>query len=222
MKPKIKEVLVVEGRYDKNTLSQVVEAIIVETGGYRIFSDKEKVELLRRLGRERGLILLTDSDGAGFLIRSHLKSHLGPEIAVKNAYIPEIVGKERRKAAPSKAGTLGVEGMKPEILLRALQQAGATFLNGEEAETKEKSWPITKADFMALGLTGRPGAAQARQALLAALHLPQQMTTGALLEFVNAMYSYENFLDLCKSSIQTEPSTAMISTAPGWEDSSRA
>ena len=129
---KIKEVIVVEGRYDKNTLAQVVDATVVTLGGFAVFNDKEKVAFLRRLAAERGLIVLTDSDGAGFVIRNYLKGAL-PKEQVKQAYIPDIHGKEKRKRAPGKEGKLGVEGMKPEVILEALRRAGATFLD-ETAE----------------------------------------------------------------------------------------
>ena len=126
---KIREAIVVEGRYDKNTLSQVVDTVIVETGGFGVFRNEEKVALLRRLARQRGLIVLTDSDGAGFVIRNFLKGSIPPD-QVKHAYIPDRPGKERRKRHPGKEGKLGVEGMRPEVLEQALRRAGATFLEG--------------------------------------------------------------------------------------------
>ena len=149
---KIKEVIVVEGRYDKNTLAQVVDATVVTLGGFSVFNDKEKVAFLRRLAAERGLIVLTDSDGAGFVIRNYLKGAL-PKEKVKQAYIPDIHGKEKRKRAPGKEGKLGVEGMKPEVILEALRRAGATFLD-EMAELAAEKTPITKADLMEWGLAG--------------------------------------------------------------------
>ena len=149
---KIKEVIVVEGRYDKNTLAQVVDATVVTLGGFAVFNDKEKVAFLRRLAAERGLIVLTDSDGAGFVIRNYLKGAL-PKEQVKQAYIPDILGKEKRKRAPGKEGKLGVEGMKPEVILEALRRAGATFLD-ETAEPAAEKTPITKADLMEWGLAG--------------------------------------------------------------------
>lgn len=154
---KIKEVIVVEGRYDKNTLSQVVDATVVTLGGFAVFNDREKLAFLRRLALERGLIVLTDSDGAGFVIRNYLKGAL-PRDRVKQAYIPDIHGKERRKRAPGKEGKLGVEGMRPQVLLESLRRAGATFLDEEDQNTALKE-PITKADLFALGLTGGTGSA---------------------------------------------------------------
>ena len=183
---KIKEVIVVEGRYDKNTISQVVEATVVTLGGFSVFNDKEKLAFLRRLAEERGLIVLTDSDGAGFVIRNYLKGAL-PKDRVKQAYIPDIHGKERRKRHAGKEGKLGVEGMKPEVLLEALARAGATFLDGEEVSLPVKE-PITKADLFALGLTGGPDSAAKRQALLKKLDLPEHLTANGMLEALNLLY----------------------------------
>ena len=143
----IQEAIVVEGRYDKNTLSQVVDTVILETAGFGVFKNQELVALLRRLAEERGLIVLTDSDGAGFLIRGHLKSALPPD-KVKHAYIPDVPGKERRKRAPGKEGKLGVEGMTPAVLVEVLRRAGATFLE-EEAGDRGPKGGITKADLYA-------------------------------------------------------------------------
>ena len=190
MKRRIKEVIVVEGRYDKNTLSQVVDATILETGGFGIFKDKEKAALLRRLGAERGIIVFTDSDGAGFVIRNHLKSIL-PTGQLKQAYIPDVPGKERRKRTPGKEGKLGVEGMPPQVLLAALERCGATFLGEEEKERQGGS--ITKADLMELGLVGA-GSRERREALLQKLQLPQHMTPNAMLEALNLLYTREKFL----------------------------
>ena len=184
---KIREVIVVEGRYDKNALKQVVDATVVETRGFGVFNDKERLALLRRLAEERGLILLTDSDGAGFVIRNFLKGAI-PRDRLKQAYIPDVRGKERRKAAPGKEGKLGVEGMPPEVLLRALEQAGATF---EDAAPQKPRTPITKADLYELGLTGGPDSASRRAALLKKLGLPERMTANAMLEALNILYSRE-------------------------------
>ena len=189
---RIKEVIVVEGRYDKNALKQVVDATVVETKGFGVFNDGERLALLRRLAVERGLILLTDSDGAGFLIRSFLKGAI-PRDRLKQAYIPDVHGKERRKAAPGKEGKLGVEGMSPQVLLQALERAGATFLDGP-ADGAERP-RLTKADFYGLGLTGAPDSAARRAAVLRALDLPERMTANALLEAVNILYGRDAFLE---------------------------
>lgn len=186
---KVKEVIVVEGRYDKNALSQVVDATVITLGGFSVFNDKEKLAFLRRLAEKQGLIVLTDSDGAGFVIRNYLKGALPKEL-VKQAYIPDVYGKERRKRVPGKEGKLGVEGMKPDVLLSALERAGATFLDGEAGE-KRKGDPITKADLFTLGLTGGQDSSAKRQALLRKLELPEHLTANGLLEALNLLYGRE-------------------------------
>ena len=188
----IREVIVVEGRYDKNTLSQIVDTTVITVGGFSVFNDKEKLAFLRRLAEERGLIVLTDSDGAGFVIRNYLKGAL-PKDKVKQAYIPDIHGKERRKRHAGKEGKLGVEGMKPDVLLDVLRKAGATFLDEEEGSV-EKREPITKADLFELGLTGGPDSTAKRQALLKKLNLPERLTTNGMLEALNLLYDRESLL----------------------------
>lgn len=189
---RIKEVIVVEGRYDKNTLSQVVDAVILETSGFGIFNDAQKRRLLQTLAQTRGLIVLTDSDGAGFMIRNHIRGCVDPKL-VKHAYIPDIPGKEKRKAAPSKEGKLGVEGMRPEILLEALKRAGATFDDSPEALRPSE---IGKADLYARGLSGREGSAERRKALQQRLNLPERMSADALLDVLNALMDREAFYRL--------------------------
>ena len=191
---RIREAVVVEGRYDKNTLSQVVDAVILETSGFGVFKDGERLKLLRRLAAERGLIVLTDSDGAGFVIRNFLRGAVEPS-QVKHAYIPDRPGKEKRKRSPGKEGKLGVEGMSPAVLLDALRKAGATFLDGEEAQPAFRR-PLTKADLYALGLSGAPEAARRRQELLRRLDLPERLSPNAMLEVLNALYGYEGLLAL--------------------------
>lgn len=206
---KVKEVIVVEGRYDKNTLCQVVDAVILETGGFGIFNDRQKQKLLRRLAESRGLIVLTDSDGAGFVIRNFIKGCVDPKL-VKHAYIPDVYGKERRKSAPSREGKLGVEGMEKDVLLDALRRAGAT-IDGESAPRAA----ITKADLYARGLSGGQGSAQRRKELLTAMDLPERLTADGLLDVLNAVMSREDFyeLRLDTSSRQTETSSPINSTA---------
>ena len=189
-KPRIEEVIVVEGRYDRNMLLQVVDATVVETGGFSVFNDREKLAFLRKLAQKRGLILLTDSDGAGFVIRNYLKGAI-PTEQVKQAYIPDIPGKERRKRKAGKEGKLGVEGMAPEILLQALRRGGATFV-GEAAPSA--AVPITKADLLDRGLIG-PGSTQKRQQLLKNLELPEHLSPNALLETLNLLMSREEFYE---------------------------
>ena len=188
---KIKEAIVVEGRYDKNTLRQIVDTAVFTTEGFGVMNDKAKLNFLRTVAESRGLIILTDSDGAGFVIRNHLKGAL-PKDKVRHAYIPDVLGKEKRKSAPGKEGKLGVEGMTPEVLLEALRKAGATF-EQEEAPTPRAA--ITKADFYELGLTGAPDSKAKRVALLKKLNFPAHMTTNALLEALNVLYDRETFFE---------------------------
>ena len=192
----VKEVIVVEGRYDKNTLSQIVDAVIIETSGFGIFNDAQKQKLLRRLAAERGLIVLTDSDGAGFVIRNFIKGCVDPAL-VKHAYIPDVAGKERRKSAPSKEGKLGVEGMPPEVLLSALRAAGATF-EGEGTTVKEN--PVTHADLLDLGLIGA-GSKAKRAALLRALALPEHLSTAALLDVLGTLTTREELVEECNKIV---------------------
>lgn len=181
---KIREAIVVEGRYDKNTLSQIVDAPILETSGFGIMKDKAQLQLLRRVAQNRGLIIFTDSDGAGFVIRNFLKGTIEPKY-LKHAYIPDIPGKERRKSAPGKEGKLGVEGMRPEIILDALRRCGATI----EGETVRRCSQITKQDLMELGLSGGADSGTKRLALLKKLSLPEYMSANAMLQALNLLYT---------------------------------
>lgn len=197
----IKEVIIVEGRYDKNTLAQVVKATILETKGYGIFNDREKMALIRRLAQGRGVIILTDSDSAGFLIRSRLKGSLPPGARVLHAYIPDRMGKERRKKAPGKEGKLGVEGMHRDTLLKALKQAGATFQDKDAPNPPLEMGPkVTKTHLYQAGLTGQPGSEKRRRALLKKLDLPEQLTTNGLLELINILFPYEEAMELLAAS----------------------
>ena len=188
----IREIIVVEGRYDKNALSQVVDAVIIETSGFGIFNDAEKRKLLQTMAEARGLIVLTDSDGAGFVIRNYIRGCVDPKL-VKHAYIPDIYGKERRKSAPSREGKLGVEGMKPQVLLDTLIRAGATF---DDEENKKTAPRISKADMYARGLSGREGSAEKRARLIKQLGLPERLTADGLLDVLNATMSREEFLSI--------------------------
>ena len=188
---KIQEVIVVEGRYDRGVVAQAVDTVILETAGFGIFKDGERLALLRRLALIRGLIVLTDPDGAGFVIRNYLKGAI-PKDRVKHAYIPDVYGKERRKRVPGKEGKLGVEGMSPETVRQAILRAGATVLDGSprdgDAPMREQG-NLTPADLFALGLSGGPDAAQRRAALLRKLELPEHMSAKALLAALNALYT---------------------------------
>ncbi len=189
-RPKIREVLVVEGRYDKNTLAQAVDASIVELGGFSVFNDAQKLSLLRRLAEERGLVIFTDPDGAGFVIRNYLKGAL-PKEWVRHAYAPDVCGKEKRKRRGGREGKLGVEGMRPEVLIEALRRAGATF---EGEETADGGEPITKADLLDAGLIG-DGSTARRATLVKELDLPEHLSANALLEVLNLLMPRAEFLD---------------------------
>lgn len=181
---RIQEAIVVEGRYDRNTLSQIVDAPIFETNGFGIFKDREQMELLRAVAIRRGLIVLTDSDGAGFVIRNHIKSVI-PGRYLKHAYIPDIPGKEKRKISPGKEGKLGVEGMRPEVILEALRACGATI--EDETGKKPSSQGITKQLLAELGLSGGANSNQKRRRLQKQLHLPEHMSANALLQALNLL-----------------------------------
>lgn len=238
-KQKIKEIIVVEGKYDKNTVSQIVDTLVIETSGFQVFSDREKMNLIKKLAKARGIIILTDSDSAGFVIRNHIKGCVAPEL-IKHAYIPDIFGKEKRKTIPSKEGKLGVEGMPPDVILEALRRAGATFENNdadfdddmldrENAQVVEKSkkradsdfnndkWSDFKSDIESpdssssvskssdlsssisvidlyrVGLTGKAGSANKRKKLLQALNLPEKMSSSALLDVLNVLFTKSAF-----------------------------
>ena len=169
-----------------------MDAVIIETSGFGIFNDAEKRKLLQTMAEARGLIVLTDSDGAGFVIRNYIKGCVDPKL-VKHAYIPDIYGKERRKSAPSREGKLGVEGMKPQVLLDALIRAGATF---DDEENKKTAPRISKADMYARGLSGREGSAEKRAQLIKQLGLPERLTADGLLDVLNATMSREEFLSI--------------------------
>ncbi len=186
---KLRQAVVVEGKYDKNTLSQLVDAPIFETNGFGVMRNKELLDFLRRVAEKRGLIILTDSDGAGFVIRNYLKGAL-PKDKVLHAYIPDVPGKERRKAQPGKEGKLGVEGMRPEVLLAALQNAGA-----ELTDTAVPTDRITKTDLFCAGLSGGANSAQKRKTLQKDLRLPEHLGSNAFLDAVNLMMTREEFLE---------------------------
>lgn len=191
---KIREAIVVEGRYDKNTLAQIVDAPILETKGFGLFKDPKQLELLRSVAKKRGLIVLTDSDGAGFVIRNHIKSAIAAKY-LKHAYIPDVAGKEKRKAAPGKEGKLGVEGMRPEVLLAALKNAGATIEGESVAQENDQ---ITKQDFVEFGLSGGLNASERRKRLENRLHLPEHMSANALLQALNLLLSREELAEIVR------------------------
>ncbi|MBQ9083306.1 MAG: DUF4093 domain-containing protein [Clostridia bacterium] len=185
-KIKINEVVIVEGKYDKIRLSSLIDGYILQTDGFRIFADPDKQALIRRLAESRGVLVLTDSDGAGMVIRNHINGIL-PKAQVRHAYIPDVFGKERRKARPSKEGKLGVEGMSTEALAEALRRAGAGVSASEKKEC------ITKMDLFEDGLTGGADSAELRKRLLRMLQLPEKLTTNAMLQAMNGFMSREEY-----------------------------
>ena len=189
---KIREAIVVEGRYDKNTLSQIVDAPILETAGFGIMKDKAQLSLLRKVAESRGLIVFTDADGAGFVIRNYLKGCIPGEY-LKHAYIPDVYGKERRKAAAGKEGKLGVEGMRPDVILECLRRAGAPI---EGEDTEKAASGITKMDLFDLGLYGSSDSKEKRLKLLKTMDMPEHMSTNAMLQAINLLYTKDDFLRL--------------------------
>ncbi|MCQ4021603.1 MULTISPECIES: toprim domain-containing protein [unclassified Ruminococcus] len=192
---KIKEAVIVEGKYDKIKVSGLIDAPIIETNGFRIFKDREKAALLKTLAQSRGIIILTDSDSAGFVIRSHIKGIVGSG-RILNAYVPEILGKEKRKSQLSKEKLLGVEGVEDSYIINALKNCGATFINKESDKPQKQ---ITKIDLYNAGLTGRENSAEMRQRLLNKLNLPKYITANALLEILNCLISPDELQDVVSS-----------------------
>ena len=192
---KIKEAVIVEGKYDTIKLSSLIDGLIIETGGFQIFSDREKIELLRRLADTRGLLILTDSDSAGFLIRNHIQSCI-PKEKIRHAYIPDLYGKEKRKLHPSKEGKLGVEGIDPEILLESIRRSGASAI--EEAGSSEEKRKITKLDLYEDGFSGGADSSKKRQVLLRELGLPERLTAKALVPVLNSLVNYEEYQKVVK------------------------
>ena len=192
---RIREAVIVEGKYDKIKLSSIIDGLIVETRGFGIFKDKEQMALLRRLAATRGLLILTDSDGAGFVIRNYLSGCI-PKNQIKHAYIPDLFGKEKRKEKPSKEGKLGVEGVPASVIRQALERAGVCF---EDGEPEEKGPPITKADLMEAGLSGGEGSAEKRRLLQKKLDLPERLSPNGLLQILNATMTRDEFFHLLQS-----------------------
>lgn len=192
MKYHVEEIIIVEGRYDKNAVSQVIDGTIIETSGFGIFRDREKAAWLRKLAQKRGVVILTDGDGAGFVIRGHLKGILNG-VKIKDAYIPDVYGKEKRKSSPSKEGKLGVEGMKPETIIEALKRSGVRLSEADNLPPREE---ITKTDFFTLGLSGGTNSAELRGKLIKKLGLPERLNANGLLSTVNVLYSKAELYEL--------------------------
>lgn len=190
---RLKEAVIVEGRYDKIKLKSLVDAPVIETNGFRVFSDKEKQNLIRKIADVRGILVLTDSDGAGFVIRNFLRGVVDKS-KIKHCYIPQIEGKEKRKEQKGREGLLGVEGVSDEVIINAIKASGATIIGEEEKITAD----ITKADLFCLGLTGAENADKNRKKLLNHLNLPSYLSTNAMLTALNCLYSYEELKNLCE------------------------
>lgn len=191
---RIKEAIIVEGKYDLNKVKQIFDTQVIATNGFSIFSDRERLDFLRKVAETRGLLILTDSDGAGFVIRNYLKSSIDAKL-LKHAYIPEIYGKEKRKAHSSKEGKLGVEGIPDDVIMDAVRKAGV--VETEKTEKKEKD--VTKAELYEMGLSGGTGSAQKRKKLLKALGLPAYLSANALLEVINTMVGRSELQKILKS-----------------------
>lgn len=189
----INQAVIVEGKYDKIKLSSIIDAVIIETGGFSIFKDKEKLELIKTLAQKRGILIITDSDAAGFKIRNYIGGAL-PKECVKHAYIPDILGKEPRKATGSKEGKLGVEGIPKEQIVESLKRAGVIYEEKEQPSAK-----ITKADLYEDGLTGGEGSAEKRRMLLSKLNLPQRLSANALIDVMNIIMTYEEYKEAIRS-----------------------
>lgn len=203
---RVKEAVIVEGRYDRIKLSSLIDGLIIETGGFRVFKDKERLSLIRRLAKERGILILTDSDSAGFLIRNYLSGAV-PKESIKHAYIPDVLGKEKRKEKPSKEGKLGVEGVSQQVLLKALERAGA-IAQAEQTEEKP-SVPISKTDLYLLGLSGGESSALKRNCLLKELELPEYLSANSFLQVLNCLMTLRELRCLCERLFsETETSEA--------------
>lgn len=191
-KIKLSEAVIVEGKYDKIKLSNILDAFIIETNGFAVFKDKTKLSFIKKLAKERGIIILTDSDHAGFMIRNYISSGV-PKEQIKNVYIPDIFGKEKRKNTPSKEGKLGVEGMTKEVIVEALSKAGIT------SSKSVCSDPVTTVDFYDLGLTGGAGSKAKRKALCKTLDLPEFLSTSSLISCINNFMTKEEFYSVCQN-----------------------
>jgi len=191
---KIKQAVIVEGKYDKIKLSAIIDTVIIETDGFAVFKDKEKQKLIRFLAEKRGIIIMTDSDSAGFKIRNFINGITKSE-NIKNVYIPDIYGKEKRKTEMSKEGKLGVEGMKPEIILSALKKAGVLCDENEKTECHK----ITHTDFFEDGISGGENSSEIRKALAKQLDLPERISSSALLKIINVYMTYDEYKEAVKT-----------------------
>lgn len=190
---KLKQTVIVEGKYDKITLENIIDALIIKTDGFAIFKDKAKCDLIRKTALKNGIIVMTDSDSAGSVIRGYIKKIVG-NCEIINVYVPSIKGKEKRKTAPSKEGFLGVEGMSEEVILKALEKSGV--LAQTNVQKREK---ITKTDMFCFGLSGNENSAENRKKLLKELELPENLSPNAMLDVLNNFYSKEEFYEVMQN-----------------------
>lgn len=188
---KVDEAVIVEGRYDKLKLANIIDALIIETNGFSIFNDKEKMNFIKRLADERGLIVITDSDSGGFQIRRYISSGIDKE-KIKHIYIPDVYGKEKRKKAPSKQGKLGVEGMDESVLLSLFKKADISV------STSKRLDPLTSYDFYFLKLSGTSNAKENKKKLLKSLNLPEFLSTSSLISYINSIMEKQEFYDYCE------------------------
>lgn len=190
---RVKEAVIVEGKYDKIKLSSLIDATIIETEGFSIFKDKKKLDFIRKLAQTQGIIILTDSDSAGFMIRHYLMGSIDTSL-IRNAYIPDVLGRERRKSQPSKEGKVGVEGISKDLILKALERAGATYCDEDHRSVLTDTIPkVTRLDLFEDGIVGRENSNTKKKRLLSALNLPERMSTKALLQAINAFLTVEQY-----------------------------
>lgn len=193
---KIKETIVVEGIYDKIKLSRFIDAVIIITNGFRVFSDDRIMKSVTKMARETGIVILTDSDSAGFKIRNYIKQSL-PEGSVKHAYVPDVHGKEKRKREPGREGLIGVEGIKDDIIIDALRKAGCTIDGSSEAPGEGRK--ITKADLYKAGLSGGDGSRERRNMLASSLGIPMKISANMLLDILNRLLDYDEFCEIVQN-----------------------
>lgn len=191
---KIKQAVIVEGKYDKIKLSNILDTVIIETDGFAVFKDKEKQKLIRMLANKRGILILTDSDSAGFVIRSFLSGIVKPE-QITHVFIPDVFGKEKRKDTPSKEGKLGVEGVSSEIILEALKKAGITCENCDNTTSAKQ---VTKTDLFEDGICGQADSHNKRTRLLKQLDLPERMSANSMLKIINTYMTFEDYKQAIK------------------------
>ena len=198
---KLKQAVVVEGKYDKIKLSSIIDAPIIVTNGFSIFKDKEKLNYIKEVAKKRGIVIMTDSDNAGFMIRNRILKAVGKENEVINVYIPDVFGKEKRKKNMSAEGKLGVEGIDSKVLIETLEKFGVTASQSKECS---KAKEITKTDLFNFGLSGGENSEMKRKVLLKKLNLPQNMTANSMLEALNIFLTYNEFKNICEVLFEKE------------------